>query len=253
MKCYNRSFYSKIRFKPFIVSIELPKYTISSEQQKSKKNNPFILLLVAIIVFILGYFMNSFRTSNTLKILQERNNVLENQNSTQQDIIEQQKTELSLLLTEKKIKKEATHQLQQDYKIRLQEVNQLKSELSFYERLLSPKAGNKGLRVFEISLTQNSEGNYFLKAILVQKLERAREIAGSYSIEIIGIKNNKPATIPVSVKDNSKFKFKYFYNISFNFSLPEGFKPQQLVVKLYPKVKKAKTIEHLVEWSTLTQ
>lgn len=233
------------------VSTELPKFTIQALSKEPSRLKKTAYPLLVILSFCFGYFGSIYFKNNTVKTLNERNDVLEEQNNTNQDKLIQQNEELSLLKTEQKIKQEAVLQLQNNYKDLIKSQNKLKSEIDFYERLLSPNSQNKGLRVFESKVLKHSDKQYSVKIILVQKLERAKEISGKYKIEIIGKKGSAPKTLQISSIKDIAFKFKYFHNISLDFSLPEGFNAEQLVVRLFPSIKKAKTIEYSVDWQSI--
>lgn len=233
------------------MSIELPSYSIQTAENKPRKILRFILPLLFILGTVVGYFSSGLYSNQTINTLKERNNVLEDINIKNQDVISQQSSDLSILNTDKKVKKQGILLLQKDYKSSIELQDSLKAEIKFYERLLSPNSEKKGLRVFETKIQENSDGTYTLKAILVQKIERARNIAGSFNIKLIGKENNKTKTLILNNNSDSKFDFKYFYTISLAFSTPEGFKPEQLVVELLPKNKKAKTVINTVDWQQL--
>jgi len=233
------------------VSIELPKYTIQTEIKKNGNLKKTLLPVLILLSLTVGYFGSGLYANNAINTLGERNDVLENINTNYQDKIVQLDTEISLLKTEKKIKQVAIVQIQNDYKKLIESQNHLTSQISFYERLLSPNAENKGLRVFEATARKHAGNLFNVKVILVQKLERAKEISGKFQIMLAGHVNNRPKTVQISDSDDSSFKFKYFHNISLDFSIPEGFKVEQLVVKLFPKNKKAKTIEYTIDWHSI--
>ncbi len=233
------------------MSIELPSYSIHATENKPKKILRYVLPLFFILGLSVGYFSSDLYSNQTIKTLTQRNNVLEDINIENQNIISQQSSELSILKTDKKVKQQGIVLLQEDYKASIEAQDSLKAEIKFYERLLSPSSENKGLRVFEAKAHESSDSSYGLKVILVQKIERARNIVGSYTINLTGKQNNKNKTLLISNNNDSKFDFKYFYTVSLPFSLPEGFKPEQLVVELLPKNKKAKTINHMVDWQQL--
>ena len=233
------------------MSIELPKYTIQTEVKNNGNLIKVLLPVLILLSLVIGYFGSGLYANNTINSLRERNDVLENINTNNQDKIVQLDTEISLLKTEKKVKQEAIVQVQNDYKNLIENQNHLKSEIDFYERLLSPNAENKGLRVFEATARKHAGDLFNVKVILVQKLERAKEISGKFQIKLAGHVNNLPKLVQISDSDASGFKFKYFHNISLDFSMPEGFKVEQLVVKLFPKSKKAKNIEYTIDWHTI--
>ena len=234
------------------MNIELPKYSIQTTENKPKKLLRFALPLLFILGLSIGYFSSGLYGIQTIKTLTERNNVLEDINIENKNVISQQSSELSILKTDKKVKQQGIILLQKDYKTSIEAQDSLKAEIKFYERLLSPSTENKGLRVFEAKAEKNSDGSYALKIILVQKIERARIVTGSFNIKLIGNQNSQSKTLLLKDNNDSKFNFKYFYTLSLTFSLPEGFKPEQLVVELLPKNKKAKTVKHTVDWQQLT-
>jgi hypothetical protein len=235
------------------VSIELPKYSIQTEEKKPNRFKNFLLPSIVIGSLLIGYFGGGFYLKQRNESLSVRNDVLENINNDNQDLITQLTSEVSILKTEQKVKQQAMLLIQKDYKDSIEKQTELKSEITFYEKLLSPNVKNKGLRVFN-AVIQKRDDNYFdLKIILVQKLERAKEIAGTFKISLVGREKSIPKTLDLSVKMDTKYKFRYFHNISLNFSLPEGFQPEQLVVNLFPQNKKAKTVEYTVEWQDITQ
>jgi hypothetical protein len=234
------------------VSIEIPKYTIQSNDTKTaSKNKKILIALLLPVSFLIGYIGRGVYTEKTLKTLRERNDVLETSNSQYLDNLQQQKAELSLLKTEKKIKQEAIKQVQSKYKELIENQNALKSEIKFYERLLSPNAENKGLRVFAVKINKHPNNLFDLSVTLVQKIERAKIISGKVTIQVQGQLDGKNKVIAIEDADHSSYKFKYFQNITLIFSLPEGFIAEQLVVKLFPKTKKAKTIEHNIDWLSI--
>ena len=235
------------------MSIELPKYSIQEEEKKPNKLKQFMLPIVAINCLLIGYFGGGFYSNQNNDSLRERNVVLEDLNNDNQDVIAQLNSEISILKIDKKVKQQAMILLQKDLKDSIAKQTELKSEIVFYEKLLSPNAQNKGLRVFN-SVINKRDDNYFdLKVILVQKLERAKEISGTFKISLVGREKNLPKTVDLSEKTETKYQFRYFHNISFGFSLPEGFKPEQLVVILLPKNKKAKAIDYSAEWQDIIQ
>jgi len=235
------------------VSIELPKYSIQTEARKPNRLKILLLPSVFIGSLLIGYFGGGFYLKQSNESLSVRNDVLENVNNDNQDLIAQLTSEVSILKTEQKVKQQAMLLIQKDYKDSIEKQTELKSEISFYEKLLSPNAQNKGLRVFNAVIHKRDDNYFDLKVILVQKLERANEIAGTVKISLVGREKNLPKTLDLSAKMDTKYKFRYFHNISLSFSVPEGFQPEQLVVNLFPQNKKAKMVEYTVEWLDIIQ
>ena len=234
------------------MSIELPKYVIR-EKGSAPPRSKLVVVISVLIGLVAGYVFNEFYSNRTLETLRTQNNVLEDNSGLYLDNIAQLESKQSLLETELKIKKQAVIELQGDYKLRLDELNQLKQDIQFYERLLSPNTKNRGLRVFEARIVEKPQAQKELALVFVNKIARASEVYGKYSIHVTGTQGNKQQTINLLKDKTNKYRFRYFHKVSFDFSLPDGFKPEQLVVKLFPKTKKAKTIEYKASWHSLTK
>ena len=233
------------------MSIKLPQYTIQTSTGQEKPPKKFLMPLVLVLCFFVGYFGRMLFEKSNYASVQERNEVLEVLNSDYQDKLIQKDTEISVLKTENKVKQQAIVILQKDYKTSIDKQNELNADISFYQSLLSPNTENKGLRVFDNQLTQRADGSFKLTVVLVQKIERARVVSGKISIKLLGQTNEENTSIFLNEADVSGYQFKYFQNISLSFSLPEGFKAEQLVVKLIPKSKKAKPVTQTVDWNLL--
>ena len=230
------------------MSIELPKYSIQAEESKPHIIKKFLLPFIAVISALAGYYGGGLYLKKSNDSLRIRNVVLEDLNYENQDSLAQLSSEISILKTERKVKQQALILLQKDYKDSISKQTELKSEITFYEKLLSPDAQNKGLRIFSSEIHSRDNNYYELKVIVVQKLERAKEIAGTFKISLEGRENNQVKSLDLSANTDTKYKFRYFHNITLGFSIPEGFKPEQLVVNLFPQNKKAKTVNYAVEW-----
>lgn len=249
MKCYNPPSFFYI----VTVSIELPKYSIhqSNETPSFIKKALPVLMLICGLVF--GYFGYKYITGNSLNSFIERNRLLEDSIQKDQLKIENLEIEISQLKAESQIKNEAVLQLQDDFKTQIDLQNGLESEINFYQQLLSPSTENKGLRIFDSKVWDLDNNNFNLDLTLVQKIQKAKIISGRYEVNILGLQENVQKSIPIHIKDESNYKFKYFHKISLSFSLPKGFKAEQLVVKLFPQNKKSKLIEHSVSWASHIQ
>ena len=233
------------------MTIRIPQYTIENKINKSYTLKIFIGLLLLIIGFVFGYISSNFYVKNSLSSLQERNAFLDTKNLDFESTISSQLSEISILKIDKKVKTEAMLQLQNQYKDLLQTINNLKSDLVFYEQLLSPITINKGLRVFKAAIDKKDGISNTLTLSLAQKIERAKIINGMIKLTVLGSINDKQSNFIIDLEKSNKYKFKYFQTLSYQFSLPEGFKPEQLVVELIPSSKKAKTLQQSYTWGEL--
>ncbi len=232
------------------MGIEIPKYVIQ-EKGMTQPRSKLVIIISVLIALVVGFVFNELYSNRKLATLRTQNEVLEENNRAYLNKVSELESKKSLLETELKIKQQAVVALQSDYKLRLDELNQLKQDIQFYERLLSPNLKNKGLRVFEATIVERSQAQKNISIIFVNKIARANEVYGKYSLHVTGTQNGRQQSINLLEGETNKYRFKYFHKVSFDFSLPDSFKPEQLVVKLFPKIKKAKTIEYKAPWHSL--
>ena len=226
----------------------IPQY-FNNSPQPLWKNRAVILSVAVVIGFLLGFYFSNVYVKQSLNNLQQQNEVLDQTNTDLYAQNEEFKSRITLLETEVKVKKEATKRLQKQYQELLTQQNEIQSEIDFYENLLNPNQSGKDLRVFNAELANDKKS---INLTLAQKIERAKEISGRIDVQIEGKLDEKQETIKISDADLS-YKFKYFQNISFEFSLPEGFQAQKLNVELIPSRNKRKKTIQTFSWDALSK
>jgi len=135
------------------------------------------------------------------------------------------------------------------------ELADYKSDLTFYRGIVSPKEAQQGLRVEAFDIIANTaENSFHFKLVLAQVLKEERQAKGQALFEIEGLQDNQAVSLPqqkVLQDGNSAFafNFKYFQNFEGILTLPEGFIPLRVVVKLEPG-NKAEKLEKILDWPT---
>ncbi|BCD99965.1 DUF6776 family protein [Marinicellulosiphila megalodicopiae] len=129
----------------------------------------------------------------------------------------------------------------------LDEVNELRSQLSFYQSIMSPSDLKKGLTVEQFEI----EGSQQIKAILTQVTDKPLKIMGDFQILVTGLLNNEAKVYNLSEisssNDRIKFGFKYFQRFNIDLDLPDGFEP--LTVEINAKqTGNNKTISKSISW-----
>lgn len=133
------------------------------------------------------------------------------------------------------------------------EIAEYKSELAFYRGIVSPKDAQQGLRVETFEIVANGVENGFrYKLVLTQVLKSDRLAQGRATFEVEGLQEGQNKTLLQHevTTDATKFftfNFKYFQNFEGDLSLPAGFIPLRVVVKLDPSGG-ADKVEKIVEW-----
>lgn len=236
------------------MSNKSPKYVIQQVQDEPSFIRRhwviFSLIGLAVLAFLLGRYGNW----DVLQAFKGQKQTWTEVNQQLSEENEQHLRAISLLNTEAKVKQQAILELQKNLHDQAQENARLKSELAFYENLLSHKDGIKKLRVFEIAASQ--QGDLIdLKLVLAQKLEKAQMVSGTLDMQLTGIQDDQGQSIDLieQFQLDEAFEFKYFQIKKYTISLPKGFNPTTLLVELKPKQKKQEVVSELFQWSEIFQ
>jgi len=137
------------------------------------------------------------------------------------------------------------------------EVLTLKQEVAFYRGIVS--AGKeKGLNIQAFVVDKGDfPGAYRFQLVITQNLKRVKMISGTIRLKVTDRQNGKPRGLLLSdmsgqQANSLKFKFKFFQRIDGRFTLPDGFKPDQLQIQVVSSGKKPASVEKSFEWRGLT-
>ena len=154
-----------------------------------------------------------------------------------------QRAQARLVVSEQEadVIRQANRLLRADESERQDELSQLRSELDFYRRLAGTGGEQSGLDVYRAEVIPTESGKVFQFILtLTQNIRRASIITGRARMDIEGTMENRPLTLYWSqISDGEtpepSFRFKYFQQLEGYLTLPDGFKPTQLLVTLEAK------------------
>jgi hypothetical protein len=115
-----------------------------------------------------------------------------------------------------------------------------REELTFYRGIVSPEDGIGGLRIqrFQV-LAGGVDNHYRLRLVLVQSMRQDAVVSGSVSIQIEGVRDNKPVQLMLTEAGGETradgqvpFQFRYFQNLEQKIALPEDFEPKAVNVEV---------------------
>ncbi|WP_163932022.1 DUF6776 family protein [Paraferrimonas sp. SM1919] len=114
---------------------------------------------------------------------------------------------------------------------------QQQQNLSFYKSVMAPEGAADGVYIESAELTQGSlENRYLLSFALAQLKKRKSVVKGVISGAISGTLDGKPKKLDLikhlNQDFNSSFGFKYFQLVEGLITLPKGFKPERLSIKI---------------------
>jgi hypothetical protein len=112
----------------------------------------------------------------------------------------------------------------------------LQEEVTFYKGIVSPGAGEEGLRVQSLRFASDGAPRlYHYRLVLTQVRTRELKISGSVNMKVYGTQDGKPVTLDArDLSPNSKgpagFAFQYFQSLEGDMLLPQGFTPGRVEV-----------------------
>lgn len=135
------------------------------------------------------------------------------------------------------------------------EVYELKEEVAFYRTILEPGKSSKGLRVQSLKMEGIGRQNqYHYKLVLTQVLSKANPVNGAVQVKIYGLQNGAQGMLtwrdlnPDGDKE-LHFHFKYFQKLEGVISLPVGFKPTRIAVRVIPKGRHKRVVDRSFKWN----
>ena len=133
------------------------------------------------------------------------------------------------------VQETASNQLRADMSELHQKIERLEGEVTFYKSLMAPNELAKGLQISELDITPSADAFHF-ELLLTQRALRRRFINGTVSLALKGVDDSgnevvKPFT---ELSENSqyplKFKFRFFQDLTGEFTLPQDLEVQEVVV-----------------------
>jgi len=138
------------------------------------------------------------------------------------------------------------------------EVSSLREQLTFYRGMSPTGQTRSGVRVHDIKLEPKDRepGTYSYDLTLIQSAQKDRFFGGNVRMEIQGLNGAVRHNLPledIAVGDIKKliFSMKYYEEFRGEFRLPEGFKPQRVVVSLQIDGENTPRPEESFEWNRI--
>jgi len=134
------------------------------------------------------------------------------------------------------------------------ELADLKGEISYYRNLFQPELVTGDLLIEGWELQSLGKPNlYEYRLMLTQMSKKGDLVSGSVDIEIQGKRNGVDVSVPLETALNSSeqpmaFSFRYFQNMSGQFSIPEGFQPSTVQLVARTDGQKTQLYERNYQW-----
>lgn len=201
------------------------------ERLGSFKSALFLLIIISLCLFV-GYRIGNYYHHFQMISL-EQQQVRLNQLYQQQEVNTAQIHSLEVELTLEQLANKQTEKL---LKEALEQEFKLKEQLAFYEKVMAPEKDVEGLLIDNLQITASKQPNLFtFQVTLVQQRLKRRFSKGYINLTFEGTSQEKTSKLNLSEvstlnKKSLSFNFQYFQIISGDFSLPENFTPDNVLV-----------------------
>lgn len=150
---------------------------------------------------------------------------------------------------------DANESLRQTIKSLRDELSASQDEVLFYRQLMAPSEAQRGLRVEKLELKQGAtpaEVKYHL--LLTQVAEKNDWAAGTVTVDVVGVSDNEQVVLPLTEMTQVEsyplaFKFRYFQDFTGTLTIPDGLKPEQVVVSAAMSGKDGKRVQKTFSWT----
>jgi hypothetical protein len=150
---------------------------------------------------------------------------------------------------------DANESLRQTIKSLRDELSASQDEVLFYRQLMAPSEAQRGLRVEKLELAAGAtpaEVKYRL--LLTQVSEKNDWAAGTVTVDVVGTSDNEQVVLPLTELTQVEsyplaFKFRYFQDFTGTLTIPEGLKPEQVVVAAATSGKDGKRVQKTFSWT----
>lgn len=188
---------------------------------------------VAYAIFELGRYEAGFRVIDSVRgalTASGRIRALESDN-------ERLRTEIAAADVARQVDLEGYKQIQRSLGDMQSQIARLNQDLSFYRGLVQPDT-LVHVKVQQMQIVPQADGQYRLKFVLMQTGKPDKEVSGTASIGVDGLRAGKPQTLSFGEispghRPTLAYSFRYFEEYDEIVRLPKGFEPTRVAMDLH--------------------
>ncbi|WP_438865224.1 DUF6776 family protein [Neptunicella sp.] len=158
--------------------------------------------------------------------------------------------QLNILGVELEIEKRANQKAQQDLQQAFSENQQVRNQLSFYQKVMAPELNDNGFVIDSFNFqSTNIEQHYRYSLVLLQQQKRKNFVKGELSVTLQGSLDGEMKVVDMLAQldppqDKLAFHFRYFETLNGEVDLPVGFIPEKVLVKARLTSQGSNNAEH---------
>jgi len=210
--------------------------------------NAVIAVVVAVAIGLTGYWIG--REHNPYRSLEGAAD-----NAAAAERVVELERKLADIQLGQVVDGDANESLRQTIKSLRDELSAAQDEVLFYRQLMAPSEAQRGLRVEKLELTAGASATEVkYRLLLTQVTDRADWVNGTVSIDVVGTSGGEQVVLPLTEMSQVEsyplsFKLRYFQDFTGTLVVPDGMKPEQVVVTAATSGKDSKRVQKTFSWT----
>ncbi len=168
---------------------------------------------------------------------------------------------LAIATRSSEIDSNAGKELMATLAIREKALLDLREELNFYKSMVTSKGerGASSVSIRSFTIAAGAEKDTFSYKLVLARVDgKGKAVKGKVELRVQGRKGEESQILDweeISLKKGKKpgFKFQFFQRLEGELSLPTGFEPENILVKVVPDGKKQQSVQQSFSWNSVNK
>jgi hypothetical protein len=213
-----------------------------------------VAVAAAYLCFALGQYQAGYSLFDERRQIKAYKDAIAARDAT----IEELRRRLAILETSNEIDRETYSRVTADLGDLQATIQAQEEELAFYRSIVSPDDGASGLRVQNLEIERfGAERHYRLRLTLAQAIVHDKRVAGTFTMGVEGNLDGETVTLGLAdlvegADDHLSYGFRYFQTFERTLTLPVGFEPATVEVRISPGEPRGDTVDRVFQWSAVS-
>ncbi len=209
--------------------------------------------LLLIFLPVLAFFGGEIFAHYSRQAEQNRSAELQSQVKDLQAELQSARDELAMQRADTQVTSQAQEQVRTEIKDLRDQLAELEEAVAFYKSVMAPGSGDNGLKIEKLDVAATGTPNvYGFRLVLTQVGDNRGYLSGNVTVIIAGRRGEEAVrlngTEVLADGAETRFKFRYFQELSGRLTLPEGFEPDQLTIEAESTGRRQEKVERSFIW-----
>jgi len=209
--------------------------------------------LLMVLLPVLAFFGGEIFAHYSRQAEQNRSAALQQQVKTLQGDLQAARDELAMQRADTQVTSQAQEQVRVEIKDLRDQIAELEEAVAFYKSVMAPGSGENGLKIEKLDVATTTTPNvYSFRLVLTQVGDNRGYLSGNVSLNVSGRRGEEAVRLNGSevLADGAetRFKFRYFQELSGRLTLPDGFEPDQLLIEAVSTGRRQEKVERSFIW-----